>query len=97
MRDKTLVEKPVFTKIMMYNRKSWLNQLFKSANMKTMNALIYAWISEKYMDGCSNYNSLQVRKSCRSKAQGRAVFADNDVPHAHGDDVPVAMDCPCFC
>lgn len=52
--------------------------------MKTMNALIYAWISEKYMDGCSNYNSLQVRKSCRSKAQGRAVFADNDVPHAHG-------------
>ncbi len=52
--------------------------------MKKLKALIYAWISEKYMHGCSSYNSLDVRKSCRSKAQGRAVFAENDVPHARG-------------
>jgi hypothetical protein len=52
--------------------------------MKKLRAMIYAWISEKYMHGCSSYNSLEVRKSCRSKAQGRAVFARNDVPHARG-------------
>ena len=52
--------------------------------MKKLKAIIYAWISEKYMHGCSNYNSLSVRKSCRSKAQGREVFAKNDVPHAKG-------------
>lgn len=52
--------------------------------MKKLKALLYAWISEKYMHGCSSYNSLEVRKSCRSKAQGRAVFANNEVPHAKG-------------
>ncbi len=45
---------------------------------------LYAWISKKYMDGCSNYNSLQVRKSCRSKAQARDMFSENQVPHAKG-------------
>jgi hypothetical protein len=52
--------------------------------MKKLKAVVYAWISEKYMHGCSNYNSLEVRKSCRSKAQGREVFARNNVPHARG-------------
>lgn len=36
------------------------------------------------MDGCSNYNSLQVRRSSRSKEQARAMFAKHDVPHAAG-------------
>lgn len=52
--------------------------------MKKLKAMVYAWISEKYMHGCSNYNSLAVRKSCRSKAQGRRVFADNNIPRARG-------------
>ena len=52
--------------------------------MKSVRAMIYGWISEKYMHDCSNYNTLEVRKSCRSKAQGREVFARNDVPHARG-------------
>ena len=52
--------------------------------MRKLKALIYAWISEKYMHGCSNYNTLEVRKGCRSKAQGRAVFLKNQVPHAKG-------------
>jgi len=52
--------------------------------MRKLKALIYAWISERYMHGCSNYNTLEVRKSCRSKAQGRAVFEKNNVPHARG-------------
>ena len=52
--------------------------------MRRLKALIYAWISERYMHGCSNYNSLTVRKGCRSKAQGRTIFSKNDVPHARG-------------
>ena len=52
--------------------------------MRKLKSLLYAWISEKYMHGCSNYNSVDVRRGCRSKAQGRAIFAKNDVPHARG-------------
>lgn len=46
--------------------------------------ILYAWISKKFMGGCSNYNDLNVRKSCRSKAQARAVFAAGNIPHAQG-------------
>ncbi|MBX2884728.1 MAG: hypothetical protein KTR32_32535 [Granulosicoccus sp.] len=52
--------------------------------MRKLKAAIYAWISRKYMAGCSNYNTLGVRRGCRSKAQARQVFADNSVPHATG-------------
>lgn len=52
--------------------------------MKKLKAAIYAWISKKFMAGCSNYNSLAVRKACRSKGQGRAIFAENNIPHAQG-------------
>jgi D-alanine-D-alanine ligase-like ATP-grasp enzyme len=52
--------------------------------MRKLKSLVYAWISEKYMHGCSNYNSVEVRRGCRSKAQGRAIFARNNVPHAKG-------------
>ena len=52
--------------------------------MKKLKAIIYAWISEKYMHGCSNYNSLEVRRSCRSKGKGRKVFANHDIPHTKG-------------
>jgi D-alanine-D-alanine ligase-like ATP-grasp enzyme len=44
----------------------------------------HQWISQRYMDGCSSYNDLAVRRSCRSKEQARAVFAANNVPHAKG-------------
>ena len=53
--------------------------------MRKLKALIYGWISEKYMHGCSNYNTLEVRKGCRSKAQAREVFARNGIPHARGE------------
>ena len=46
--------------------------------------ILYAWVSKKFMGGCSNYNDLSVRKSCRSKAQARAVFAAGNIPHAQG-------------
>jgi len=46
--------------------------------------LIYGWISRKYMAGCSNYNTLQVRKASRSKRQARIMFAAHEIPHAEG-------------
>jgi len=46
--------------------------------------LLYKWISSRYMDGCSNYNSLEVRRSSRSKEQARSMFAKHNVPHARG-------------
>jgi len=52
--------------------------------VKKIKQLIYAWVSKRYMDGCSNYNSLAVRRSSRSKEQARAMFAKHDVPHARG-------------
>jgi D-alanine-D-alanine ligase-like ATP-grasp enzyme len=46
--------------------------------------VIYAWISKTFMDGCSNYNSLTVRKSCRSKEQARNKFKQGGISHAQG-------------
>tara|TARA_R110001583_G_scaffold51161_11_gene159777 strand:+ start:8092 stop:8997 length:906 start_codon:yes stop_codon:yes gene_type:complete len=46
--------------------------------------VIYAWISKTFMDGCSNYNSLKVRKSCRSKEQARNKFQQGGISHAQG-------------
>lgn len=37
------------------------------------------------MDGCSNYNSLEVRRNCRSKQQARDKFAQGNIPHAKGE------------
>ncbi len=52
--------------------------------MSTLKKIVYQWISKQFMDGCSAYNSLEVRKSCRSKEQARSVFAAGQVPHAKG-------------
>lgn len=52
--------------------------------MKSLKAVVYRWISQKYMVGCSNYNSLEVRKASRSKLQARAMFARHEIPHARG-------------
>ncbi len=45
---------------------------------------LYAAISKKFMNDCSSYNSLEVRKGCRSKKQARDMFAAHSVPHAQG-------------
>ncbi|MEM6986923.1 MAG: cyanophycin synthetase, partial [Pseudomonadota bacterium] len=52
--------------------------------MEWIKKKIYAAISDRYMHGCSNYNDLAVRRSCRSKEQGRVKFAEGNVPHARG-------------
>lgn len=58
------------------------------AFLKVTNPLkrkIYSWIDRKFLGGCSNYNSLVTRKSCRSKKQAREVFSNNGIPHAKGE------------
>jgi D-alanine-D-alanine ligase-like ATP-grasp enzyme len=52
--------------------------------MMNLKKVIYAWISKTFMDGCSNYNSLKVRKSCRSKEQARDKFLQGGIKHAQG-------------
>jgi D-alanine-D-alanine ligase-like ATP-grasp enzyme len=52
--------------------------------MKSLWKILYSWIDKFFLGGCSSYNSLAVRKSCRTKLQARTVFAQNDIPHARG-------------
>lgn len=52
--------------------------------MKAIKRILYSWIDKKFLGGCSSYNSLEVRKSCRSKLQARNMFAAHDIPHAKG-------------
>jgi len=54
-----------------------------------MTKAIQRWIYKTVVDGffspdCSNYNSLAVRRTCRTKSQGRARFAADAIPHAAG-------------
>jgi D-alanine-D-alanine ligase-like ATP-grasp enzyme len=52
--------------------------------MRAVKRMLYSWIDKHFLDGCSSYNSLEVRKSCRSKLQARKVFANHGIPHAKG-------------
>ncbi len=52
--------------------------------MRKLNSLVYTWISNRYMHDCSNYNTLAVRKSCRSKILCRMHFEKHNFPHAQG-------------
>lgn len=45
---------------------------------------LYAFVEKNFLQGCSNYNSLSTRKSCRSKKQARQMFARHGIPHARG-------------
>jgi len=53
--------------------------------MLAVKRMIYKWIDNRFLGGCSSYNSLDIRKSCRSKLQAREVFAAYDIPHAKGN------------
>jgi D-alanine-D-alanine ligase-like ATP-grasp enzyme len=53
--------------------------------MKTLRQMLYSWVDRKFLGGCSHYNTLATRKSCRSKKQAREAFSDNGIPHARGE------------
>lgn len=46
--------------------------------------LLHRLLSRFFLSGCSDYNSLKVRRACRSKAQARAAFEENSLPYAKG-------------
>ena len=52
--------------------------------MSWIKKTLYAGINRWFVRGCTNYNSLEVRRSCRSKEQARSLFARHKVPHAQG-------------
>jgi D-alanine-D-alanine ligase-like ATP-grasp enzyme len=52
--------------------------------IRRLKAALYRKISERFMAGCSNYNTLEVRRASRSKEQAREVFARHGFPHARG-------------
>jgi len=47
-----------------------------------INKIIHKYITSKFLDGCSDYNSLEVRRSCRSKRQARDMFEKWNIPYA---------------
>lgn len=47
-----------------------------------INKIVHKYITNKFLDGCSDYNSLKIRRSCRSKKQARDMFINNNIPHA---------------
>jgi glutathione synthase/RimK-type ligase-like ATP-grasp enzyme len=53
--------------------------------MKSLKRIIYSWVEQKFLGGCSNYNSLSTRKNCRSKKQAREMFLKNNIPLAMGE------------
>lgn len=47
-----------------------------------MKKFIYKYLSKWFLSGCSHYNSLEVRKKCRSKAQAKIAFKTLNIPSA---------------
>ena len=48
----------------------------------TFKKIIYKIIEKFFLNWCSNYNSLDIRKSCKSKKQARDMFEKNNIPYA---------------
>ena len=73
--------KPIFFRKMLIHYKIKINN---NNYMKAFKRFIYKFVEDKFLQGCSDYNSLEVRKSCRSKEQARNMFKKHNVPHAKG-------------
>lgn len=66
-------------------RKIWRHykiKLLHNSVYMNLKKIIYSFIEKNFLGGCSDYNSLSVRKACRSKFQARNMFAKHDIPHA---------------
>ena len=49
-----------------------------------MRHFLHWLLSRFFLSECSDYNSLEVRRACRSKAQARLAFEQNALPYAKG-------------
>lgn len=66
----------------MYSLKKLLNTISHKA--KNIMRLLYRFISHFFLSDCSDYNTLAVRRACRSKDQARQAFKKNKLPYAQG-------------
>lgn len=79
-RTKSEYKEVFFRKIFLhYKIKFAENKVFRSCKKK-----LYFWIEKTFMNGCSDYNPIDVRRACRSKKQAREMFEEYDIPHAAG-------------
>ncbi len=46
---------------------------------------LHQFLSRFFLSGCSDYNPLKIRRACRSKAQARMAFKENNFPYAQGE------------
>jgi len=77
-REKTPYKEVFFRKIYLhYKIKMTENSLYKKCKK-----FLYSFIENTFMDGCSDYNSIGVRRASRSKKQAREMFEKNGIPHA---------------
>lgn len=77
-REKTKYKEVFFRKIFLhYKIKISQNRFYQKTKKK-----LYSWIENTFMDGCSDYNSIDVRRASRSKKQAREMFEKNNIPHA---------------
>ncbi|MDC0506027.1 cyanophycin synthetase [Candidatus Gracilibacteria bacterium] len=53
--------------------------------MKIIKKAIYSVVDHYLLNGASDYNSLQLRRSCRTKKQARDMFEKHNIPHAKGE------------
>ncbi len=80
-REKRPYKEVFFRKIFLhYKIKLSQNPMFRSIKKG-----LYSFIENKFMNGCSDYNSLEVRRACRSKKQAREMFQKHNIPHAQGE------------
>jgi D-alanine-D-alanine ligase-like ATP-grasp enzyme len=52
--------------------------------MKRFKQCVYQLYEKNFIDGCSHYNSLNVRRASRSKFLARKAFKENNIPYAKG-------------
>ena len=53
--------------------------------MRFLKKIIYSFLERHFFEGCSRFNSLEVRRKSRTKEQARDVFERIGAPHAAGD------------
>lgn len=77
-REKSKYKEVFFRKIFLhYKIKLSQNKIYLKGKRR-----LYSWIEDNFMNWCSDYNSIDVRRACRSKKQARDMFAKNNIPHA---------------
>lgn len=52
--------------------------------LRRVRKALYGWLDKQFLDGCSRYNALDVRRNARTKVQARQKFEQHGIPFAKG-------------